>query len=204
LASIATGSFLKRVCLLLVCSYLQACSLWYYELGTPLVAADAPDPAEDISMQQVFDRLGPPQRISAAANGYVMAWEYWYISEKSVGFRLGAGGAQFLSMDWGKATTSGDFLLMSFSRDHRLLTSNFEEWDRNAGGGQGVQPFFGMVDVVDVNDLLRRMPQHDWGAGSLAPLPVSLNRDNRMDTGQNGIEQRGTSRSVGQHALELH
>ncbi len=195
---------IKRVCLLLCCGCLQACSLWYYQLGTPLSAADAPDPAQGITMQEVFDQLGPPQRISATVNGYVMAWEYWYITERSLGFGLGAGGADFLSIDWAKANVSGEFVLLSFDRDHRLLTSNFEQWDRSAGGGRGVQPLFGFVDVVDVGDLLGRMPQHDWGGASLEPLPTTLNSDSRMDTGQHGIEQRGTTRGVGQHSLELH
>jgi hypothetical protein len=195
---------LKPVCLLLCCACLQACSLWYYELGTPLTAADAPDPEQGITMQEVFDQLGPPQRISATVNGYVMAWEYWTITEKSLGISLGATGAQFLSLDWGTANASGDFLLLSFSREHRLLSSHYEEWDRDAGGGQGIQPLFGAVEVVDVNDLLRPMPQHDWGGASLEALPTTLNSDSRMDTGQNGIEQRGTTRRVGQHTLELH
>lgn len=195
---------LKCACTLLCCGYLQACSLWYYELGAPLSAADAPNPEQGITMQEVFDQLGPPQRISATVNGYVMAWEYWYITEKSFGLSLGAGGADFLSVDWGKANASGEFVLLSFDRDHQLLTSNFEQWDRNAGGGRGVQPLFGFIDVVDVDDLLRRMPQHDWGAASLEPLPTTLNSDSRMDTGQHGIEQRGTTRGVGQRSLELH
>lgn len=195
---------LRLARMLLACCALQGCSLWYYELGTPLNAADQPDPAQEVMMSAVLDQFGPPQRISATANGYVMAWEYWYITEKTFGLSLGAGGTDFLSIDWGTANASGDFLLLSFDRDHQLLTSNFKEWDGNAGDGRGVQPLFGFVDVVDVNDLLGQMPQHDWGGASLEPLPTTLNNDNRMDTGQNGIEQRGTTRRVGQHSLELH
>ena len=59
------------------------------------------------------------------------------------------------------------------------------------------------MPVVDVDDLLNIMPQHQWGAASLAELPVTLNADNRPDLGQNGIEQRGTPTAVGQRSLEM-
>ena len=193
----------RQLWMLVACCALQGCSFWYYELGTPLSAANQPDPDKGVMMSAVLKQLGPPQRISATPNGYVMAWEYWYITEKSFGLSLGAGGADFLSVDWGTANASGDFLLLSFDRDHQLLTSDFKEWDGNAGGGRGVQPLFGFVEVVDVKDLLHSMPQHDWGAASLEPPPTTLNSQSRMDTGQNGIEQRGTTRSVGQHSLEM-
>ncbi len=190
--------------LLVVCMSLQACvSRRYYELGEPYTPADSPDPSDAVTLSQVMDDLGPPLRISATPNGYVMAWEYWYITETKVGFSLGAAGADFLSVDWGNANASGDFLLMSFDKQHRLLTSHLEEWDRNAGGGRGVQPFLSAVDVVDVDDLTNRLPIHEWGFNFFERLPTSLNRDSRPDTGQNGIEQRGTSRRVGQHTLEL-
>jgi hypothetical protein len=189
--------------ILAACCALQGCTLRYYELGTPLTAADQPNPEQEVMMSAVLDQLGPPQRISATPNGYVMAWEYWYITERTLGFSLGAGGTDFLSIDWGTANAGGDLLLLSFDSDHQLVTSNFEEWDGNAGVGRGVQPLSGFVDVVDVNDLLQPMPQHDWGGASLESLPTTLNSESRMDTGQNGIEQRGTTRSVGQHSLEM-
>lgn len=194
----------RSVCLLCVLSQLQACSVWSYELGDAMTPADMPQQGQGVMLAEVLDKLGPPLRISATVNGYVMAWEYWHITERSVGFSLGVAGADFLSIDWGTANASGNGILLSFDRAHRLLSSDFEQWNRDAGGGSGVQPLFGAVEVVDVQDLLRRMPQHDWGAGSLEPLPTALNSDNRLNTGQNGIQQRGTTRSVGQHTLELH
>jgi hypothetical protein len=172
----------------------------FYELGLPITAADSPDPAVNVSMADVMDRLGPPLRLSSTPNGYIMAWEYWHVSQISVGFS--PAGADFLSFDWGSATAKGDFLLMSFNKDRRLLTSHLQEWDFNAGGGQGVQAFASAVDVVDIEDLLQQLPIHEWGFNHLDELPTALNRDNRMDSGQRGLEQRGTSRRVGQHSLE--
>ena len=94
-------------------------------------------------------------------------------------------------------------MLLTFYHDHRLLTSSYEEWNRDAGGGQGVQPFVSAVDVVDVDDLLSPLSQHAWGAQSLRRMPVTLNQQNRLDNGEAGVEQRGGTSVVGQHSLQM-
>lgn len=193
--------WLRTITLLLLATLLSGCiQTRFYELGLPLTEADSPDPADNVSMTDVMDRLGPPLRLSATPYGYIMAWEYWDVSQVSVGFS--PAGADFLSVDWGSAAAKGDFLLMSFDKDRKLLTSHLQEWNFNAGGGQGVQPFLSAVDVVDIEDLLQQLPIHKWGFNHLDQLPTALNRDSRMDSGQRGLEQRGTSRRVGQHSLE--
>ena len=197
-----TSRYWRIALLLACCSLLTACSQWYYDLGTSLSRADTPNPADKPAMAEVLDQLGPPTRMSATVNGYVMAWEHWYITEESLCIRLGVAGVDFMSLDWGTSNAQGEFLVLSFNREHQLLDASFMEFNNKAGGGQGIQPMLGFVDVVDVDDLLRRMPQHDWGAGSLEQLPITLNSDNRPDTGQNGLEQRGTPTSVGQRSLE--
>ena len=131
-----------------------------------------------------------------------MAWEYWQISERSFGISLGAAGAEFLSADWGTSRAKGFFLMLDFDHDHELIGASWAEWDKDAGGGRGVQPLFGFVSVVDVDDLTGRMPQHVWGANAMRQTPVTLNDRSNMDSGQGGLEQRGTPRAVGQHALE--
>lgn len=192
---------LVLMCLLL--SFAGCTQYRTYNLGVPLQESEMPTPEQGWTMSQVLDKLGPPLRLSAEANGWVMAWEYWQIDEYKVGFGLGFTGVDFLNVDWGRANARGDFLLLSFSRDHVLRSASFEEWDRNAGGGQGVQPLVSAVDVVDVDDLLEELSQHGWGGHSLRRLPMTLNQKNRMDSGQGGLEQRGTSQAVGQHSLEL-
>ncbi|MEH6571493.1 MAG: hypothetical protein V7709_20590 [Halioglobus sp.] len=186
------------------CILLSACSYYSYDLGERLSRIQIPDPSEQLDRGEILRNLGPPQRISATTSGYVMAWEHWDISETKVGFSLGFAGAEALSVDMGKSRVQGEFLLLGFNDEHQLTDSAFTKWDDSAGGGRAIQPFGGLVSVVDVDDLLEDMPQHEWGAGSLAKLPVTLNTDNRPDMGQNGIEQRGTPTAVGQRALEMN
>ena len=183
------------------CLLLQGCSQWHYDLGTALTPADVPE--QGVSLGEALAQLGPPMRISATDEGYVMAWEHWLIAEHSLGFSLGVAGLDMLSVDWGAAETQGEFILLGFDEEHRLISSAFTRWDNDLGGGQSIQPLGSLVSVVDVDDLVRRMPQHGWGAMSLLPLPVSLNVQSSMDMGHNGLEQRGTPTAVGQHALEM-
>lgn len=182
---------------------LQGCTQWRYELGQPLADASIPEASSGASLSRVLADLGPPQRISSGPSGYVMGWEYWQVREKSVGISLGALGADFLSIDWGRADVSGEFLLLTFDREHRLSGSTLSEWSGDIGGGSAVQPFFGVVDVVEVSDLVGRMPQHSWGATRLLPLPEAINAASRPDLGDTGIQQRGTPTGVGQRSLEM-
>jgi hypothetical protein len=183
---------------------LSGCAQWrHYELGQPITASQVPMPEDGWTVSQVMARFGPPLRMSAEPSGYTMAWEYWEIDEIKVGVGSFVTGVDLINIDWGKAIAQGDFMLLSFSHDHRLLSASFEEWNRDAGGGQGVQPLFSTVDVVDVDDLLEALSQHRWGAQSLRRTPMTLNQQNRLDSGQAGIEQRGGTSRVGQHSLEL-
>ena len=182
---------------------LSACTQWHYDLGTPLSEADLPERGDIISLTDALGSLGPPQRLSATHNGFVLAWEHWLIDEETLGIRLGALGADIMSIDWGRAHVRAQFLLLTFDKQHQLTGSSFSEWDSKLGGGNAIQPFFSFVSLVDVDDLVERMPQHRWGMSSLKPIPRALNRDSSSYTGQSGIEQRGTPNTVGQQSLEM-
>ncbi|WP_116365932.1 hypothetical protein [Parahaliea mediterranea] len=178
----------------------SGCSQWHYHLGEPLAEAVPP---RNQPMSEVLATLGPPLRLSATPSGYVMGWEYWRIRENSLGFSLGALGADFLSVDWGDARVAGQFMLVSFNRAHRVSGAAYMTWDGDGGGGSAIQPLFGFAEVVDVDDLLQPLPQDRWGATLLDRLPAVLNANARPDMGSTGIQQRGTPVGIGQQSLEL-
>lgn len=181
---------------------LGGCSQWHYELGTPIDETAMPRAGERPHLQQVLDVFGPPLHLSASDGGYVMAWEYWWIREQSIGFNLGPLGADFLAIDAGALHTRGEHIVMTFDRDHRMSAASYSSWDTRAGGGMGIQPL-GIVSVVDGDDLNGNLPQQEWGAALLAEDEITINRQSSTGTGQNGIEQRGTPRDIGQNSLEL-
>ena len=188
---------------LLALCLMQGCSRWSYELGAPLLAEATPDRDAALSLTQALAKLGPPLRLSALPNGYVLAWEHWQIRESAIGLSLGPLGIDFLSLDWGNAKTRGEFLLLSFNHRHQMTDSSFSEWDSRANQGAALQPFIGLASVVDIDDLLERLPQHDWGAAALKPLPEALNSASNPDLGQAGIQRRGTPTGAGQQTLEM-
>ena len=183
---------------------LPGCTQWHYDLGTHLSPEDLPDAEQALSLAQVLADLGPPQRVSATGNGYVLAWEHWLIDEDTVGLSLGLLGTDLLSFDWGKARIRGEFLLATFNRQHQLTSSTMAYWDNDAGGGQAVQPFLSVVSLADVDDLVYSMPHHWWGSALLEPIPQAINADSRPDMGQGGIQRRGTPRGIGQQSLEIN
>jgi len=187
---------------LLLILLLAGCTQWRYELGTRLPHEALPDTGQSVSLKDVLDRLGPPQRLSAAGDGYVLAWEFWQIREDTIGLSLGALGVDLFSADWGAAHMHGEFLLVTFNRRHQVTGSAFARWSNHAGGGKAVQPLLGFVSLVDVDDMLDPMPQHRWGGALLAPLPEAINYRSRPDTGQSGIQRRGTPTGTGQQSLE--
>jgi hypothetical protein len=186
---------------LLACWLLTACSQWRYDLGTPLAAINLPQ--QHMPLEQVLDLLGPPQRMSATDSGFVLAWEHWHIREDSVGVSLGALGADFLSADWGEMRVKGEFLLLTFDRQHLITSATRSHWDNYGGGGKAIQPFLGFVSVVDAGDLIGPLPQHKWGSSLLQQLPDTLNMVSNPGSGQSGLQQRGTPTAIGQQSLEM-
>lgn len=176
---------------------------WHYDLGDPLVRSDYEAACNCLTLAEIMTELGPPLRLSATGNGWVMAWEHWRVKEDTLGFRLGAMGADIMAADWGRARVAGEFLILTFDREHRLTGNTYSRWDSKFGGGQGVQPLFSFVSLVDVEDLVEDLPQHRWGISALKPIPRALNRDSDPATGQNGLEQRGTPATIGQRSLEM-
>jgi len=199
-----TGRLRLAGYLLLLTCLLPGCTQWRYDLGTHLTAAELPDAGSNTHLSQVLEQLGPPQRLSALGNGYVLAWEHWQVDENTLGLSLGALGVDLLSLDLGKAQIRGEFLLLTFNQQHLLTSSTFSNWDGKAGGGQAVQPLLSLFPTVDVEDLVERLPHHRWGAALLKPIPEMLNTGSTPDTGQTGIQQRGTPVGAGQQSLETN
>jgi len=191
----------RILCTLLACWLLQACSQWRYDLGTPL--PDIALPPQDTPLREALALLGPPIRMTATDTGFVLAWEHWHILENEVGISLGALGADFLSADWGEMRVKGEFLLLTFDSRHKLTAATRSNWDNVGGGGQAIQPFFGFVSVVDSDDLLQPLPQHRWGSAYLQRLPGTLNQESSPDSGQSGLQQRGTPTAIGQQSLQM-
>ncbi len=192
----------KWACALLLSTTLSACTQLQYELGAPVAQHASDELQTGASLGQVLAALGPPIRISSSHNGYLMAWEYWQVSENSLGVSLSSVGADLLSIDGGKTRVAGEYLLATFDNNHRLSALSSTNWDDANGRGRAIQPSLGIADVVDVDDLIEDLPHHSWGEQLLNEPASALNAPHSPDSGANGIEQRGTPIGVGQRALD--
>ncbi|MFK7976433.1 MAG: hypothetical protein AB8C02_09875 [Halioglobus sp.] len=194
----------RCISLAAITACLVGCTQWQWNLGEPVAPFSAGSSAQGMPLGAVLEVLGPPQHISATSNGYLMAWEYWQITENSAGISLGILGAEFLNFDWGKMRTQGEYLLVSFDDAHEVATANRATWNGEAGSGMAVQPLASVLSVVDSDDLRSAMPQHGWGLSLLQRLPSGLNRQSNMEESHNGLQRRGTTGALGQHSLDTN
>jgi hypothetical protein len=190
-----------RVLACCFCLFLGGCTQWHYELGQAL-PENFEQEAEGESLANVLATLGPPLRFATADNQIMMAWEAWRIRETSIGVRLGFVGADLLTIDWGNARIRGDYLLMVFDSQRQVSAAARLRRDDSLGKGAAIQPLYGFVSVVNVQDLLLPLPQNGWGASQLLPLPAVLNNPQSPGMGDTGIEQRGTPNGAGARSLQ--
>jgi hypothetical protein len=59
------------------------------------------------------------------------------------------------------------------------------------------------MSLTDDSALRQRSPQQDWGRAYLKSLPVLLNSQQSLRTGEHGLEQRVRQSYAGQHTLEM-
>lgn len=197
------GPLWRNGLLLVLLAGAAGCTVWEYEMGVPLAAFQKTPASEGAPLAELLDRLGPPLRVSALDSGFVLGWEYWRVHDANLGFSLGAAGADFLSVDFGALNTAGQFLLLTFDKQHRLTGGALGRWENEAGGGAALQPLVGLASTTSVEDLIEGLPHHTWGAAWLERLPRALNTPSRPDMGQSGIQQRGTPVGIGQQTLEM-
>lgn len=187
---------------LILLAALSGCSQSYYQLGEAIPKASMND-WEQQPLQLLLAELGPPHRISGIPGGYVMGWEHWKIEKRALGVSLGPLGADALQLDWGDAESTADFFLVTVNRANQVTAASRSTLVSKIGAGVALQPLAGFAPLVELDDLITPMPQHQWGASLLLPIHETLNSTSSPDVGTAGVEQRGTPRGAGQRTLEL-
>ena len=69
--------------------------------------------------------------------------------------------------------------------------------------GATVQILFTVKRVADMSYMYEDVIQLIWGRTYLRDLPIVLNLRQNLETGENGLEQTGTTKKVGQQTLEM-
>lgn len=183
--------------LLIGCSHLTS------KVGRPL----PPKPANLVvgisTVSNVLDTIGPPSRISAAAGGFAMLYEYNGVDEKQLGISLSLPVLRWFKFVGAKSWLEHQSWLLTFDTNGVVLSWGEEQWRKVLGKGGGAQVLVTVSSLVDSSQVRRPAPQHDWGRSCLVALPKGLNSAQSLDNGSFGLEQTLAPTTVGQRALEM-
>ncbi|HWW00200.1 MAG TPA: hypothetical protein VNZ64_10935 [Candidatus Acidoferrum sp.] len=182
---------------------LTGCSHLTSELGCRLPAKPANLIVGQSTLGDVLKGAGPPTRISAAAGGFTMLYEYNGIEENQIGFSFEAPVLRFIKFVGARARLEHQAWVLTFNTNGTLQAWGEEHWRNRLGAGAGAQILVTVSSLVDSSQIRRPAPQHDWGKLCLAPLPKMLNVGQSLDTGSQGLEQTLSPTAVGQRALEM-
>ena len=148
--------------------------------------------------------LGPPHKLSRTDHGMTFLYEEVDLLERQLGLNLGAGEIVLLKAVAAREYAERRTLLLTFDAQGRKQSLNYHEWSDIAAQGAALQFVFIVASVADEGDLNDSPSSHRWGFGLLeADLPRALNRRTSLESGESGVELKGTPTNIGQHALEL-
>jgi outer membrane protein assembly factor BamE (lipoprotein component of BamABCDE complex) len=185
------------------CLLLSGCSIIRQDVGQALVI-DKEVLANAHDYRQVLRMLGPPHKLSKTDGGMTFLYEEVDLLERQVGLNLGVGDKVLLKAVAAREYADLRTLVLTFDAQGKTQSFNYREWSDIAAQGAALQFVFVVASVADEGDLNDSPSNHHWGFGLLkANLPRALNRPSSLETGENGVELKGTPTNIGQHALEL-
>jgi len=182
---------------------LTGCSSFRTEWGQPL-RADAGQFSEGSTrVETVIHALGPPARVSALPGGFAFLYEHSIVGEFQIGVSFDAPLLRWIKFVHASNRLDQDVLLMVFDEEGVLRSMDPEAWRQKLGGGGAAQLLFAVMSLTDDSALRQRSPALGWGRADLQPLPVLLNRQQSLRSGQHGLQQRLAPTYAGQHTLEM-
>ena len=182
---------------------LNGCSHLTSEVGRPLPEKPSDLEVGKSHLSDVLRIAGPPSRISAAAGGFAMLYEYNGVEEKQLGLNINLPILRFFKFVGAKSWLEHQAWLVTFDTNGIVRGWGDERWRNLFGKGGGAQILVTVSSLVDSSQVRRPAPQHEWGKGELAPLPKLLNYAQSLDNGAYGFEQTLAPTAVGQRALEM-
>lgn len=201
-----TGAGLRPALLSLLLPFLviaSGCSVIRKEIGEPLpVGSEALSRTRDY--HEVLDVLGPPHSLNQSEHGMTFLYEQVDLTEKQVGISLGVGDVSLFKLVVAREIADRQVLVITFDADGLTRSVGYREWSEVAATGAALQLIVVVAGVAGAGELTEPPPAHQWGFGLLeADLPRLLNRGNSPETGNAGVEQKGTPTNAGQRTLEL-
>jgi len=193
----------KLAPLLLFFCIFQGCTVIHTQIDSPLQFDKRDFNRDQTHISTVLEHLGPPAKISALGNGVVFLYEYTSITERQLGFTLRYGLLSLLKFSHATAKADRKGLLLLFDEKGILTSHALQDLTEKVGSGIGTSFVYSVVSLVDTSHLEEEPAVFQWGTSLFKSLPETLNIHHSLDSGQYGLELKGTTKNVGQHALEM-
>ena len=200
------NSWLRLLVPVLLVLYLQACTHIDKEVGQAFraPAKQLLSDAEPLDVDAVLELLGPPQKLSALPDGYVFLYQRFHVMESQFGFSTDMEVLRWLKLALADADVKTDTLLLQFDGDDRVVAAGLSSSLSDLGEAGGIMFALQVMEIVDSQQYSTdTWGVNLWGMSLLQDVPTNLNRQSGPDSGQAGIELRGTPQSVGQRTLEF-
>lgn len=182
---------------------LAGCSVITEDVGQPLQASER-QLAQAQDYASVLRMFGPPHQVSSGTSGMVFLYEEIDVEERQLGINLSVRKATLFKAVVARGMADRRLLLVSFDPSGKTQALAYQERDDAAASGAALQFIFAVTGVVDDDDLSVSPTIHEWGFDLLtADLPIALNRQQSLHSGEHGVQQKATPSGVGQHTLEL-
>lgn len=182
---------------------LSGCSFITKSIDTPIDTSSAELAKEQIHFYTVLDELGPPAYISSLSSGFAFQYENLQIKEQQFGISIDTDFFRWFKLAYGSAKVDRKLHVFVFNNEGYIQAYGKKHVKEGAGKGLSYQFIVTVAQVVDTSHLEQPLAQHNWGVSLLKPLPVAINREQSMDSGVHGLEQRGTPTTIGQRTLEM-
>jgi hypothetical protein len=172
------------------------------EVGRPVERRQRFD--ERAHVYDVLDALGPPTRLSATSDGLVFLYEALQIRERQIGLGGQYDWFQLIKLSLANSDLRRDCVILHFNEEGVLVSQSRINTLEKLGMGGSIQPVLSLQQIVDTADYEDdAFVSMNWGISMLRPLPQTLNDRQNMNSGMAGVEQSGTTPSVGQHTPEM-
>jgi hypothetical protein len=182
---------------------LCGCSSFRTEWGRPIGGRPDDFVEGKTRIATVIQELGPPFQVSALPGGCVFLYEHSVIGEFQIGISVDYSFFRYLKFVSARNHLDQDVLVLTFDDHGVLLGRGGKEWRESLGGGGAAQLLFASISLTDPALRLQRSDQLRWGRYDLQPLPVLLNADESLRTGEQGLQQRFVPKFAGQQTLEM-
>jgi hypothetical protein len=191
-----------KILILFLCIF-QGCTVIHNRIDSPLQFDKNSFTRDQTHISTVLENFGPPAKMSALGKGVVFLYEYTLITERQLGITFRYGLLSLIKFSHASAKADRKTLLLLFDEKGMLTSYAAQAFTEKVGSGIGASFVYSVVSLVDTSSLAEEPAVFHWGTSLLKPLPETLNVHHSLESGQNGLELKGTTKSVGQHSLEM-